>query len=374
MSESSQEVRSRKWTITVNEDQIKKEGWTHERLIKEAIEPLKPQYYALADEIGTEAHHLHTHIILYRSSAIRAKTILKRFPKMHNEALKGTMAEARTYIRKEGKWENTEKSDTPVPDSFEEYGDLPREPGRGAHTELEWMMDLVKNGESDLEIIEKIPSLVTKISAIQHYRQLVIEEQAHEYRKMDVIYIFGKTGTGKTRSVYQNYDSAEICTINDYNGTGIFDAYDSSRVKILCLDEFRSSITFNLLLSLTDGNFQTINCRYSNRTATHTTVLIISNITLLEQYPNIQQTEPESWKALLRRISEVRFYYALGKYKSYTVEQYLEADRMGYFTDWQEVDPDSTPFSEKASDEASQKDNFIDVSSEQISLPFQDNE
>lgn len=39
--------------------------------------------------------------------------------------------------------------------------------------------------------------------------------------------------------------------------------------------------------------------RYANRHACFETVYIISNIDLREQYPNIQQYEPATWKAFL---------------------------------------------------------------------------
>lgn len=346
MGAASKEVRSRKWMITFQTEHITEQGWTHEQIV-EALEKLKPQYYAIVDEVGGETHRLHTHVILFRPTAIRASTFRKLFPTAHMDALKGTMQEARNYLLKAEKWEGTEKAETTVPDTFFESGTMPEEKGRGHRSDLETMMDMVKSGYSDLEIIEAIPSLVDRLTAIQKYRQLVIEETAHDFRNMTVIYCYGKTGAGKTRAIYDEYADDKTCiyTVNDYHGTGIFDGYDSSRVKVLCLDEFRSQIPFGLLLSLTDGQYQVINCRYSNRIATHTTVYLISNIPLLQQYPNIQQNEPESWKALLRRITTVRHYYAVGNYKDYSVEEYLKAVRNNTLNDWQYLPPEATPFS-----------------------------
>jgi hypothetical protein len=208
------------------------------------------------------------------------------------------------------------------------------------------MMELVQEQYSDLEIIQTVPSLVDRLTTIQRYRQLLIEEKAHEYRNMTVIYCYGKTGAGKTRGVYEQYnDPTTIYTINSYQGTGLFDGYDSSRIKVLCLDEFRSNLPFGLLLSLTDGQFQIINCRYANRIATHTTVWILSNISLTEQYPNVQQDEPESWRAFLRRITTVRHYYDIGNYHDYTVDEYLHVERYGLLDTWEKTAAEDTPFS-----------------------------
>lgn len=321
-------------------------GWSHEK-IREALQSLNPSYYALVDEIGNDTGQKHTHLILCRASAIRTKTLEKLFPTVHQDILKGTMNEARTYLLKSGKWEDTDKAETTIDGTFEESGELPSEPGQGYRSDLEKMMDMVKDGYSDLEIIEEIPTLVDKLTAIQKYRQLVIEEKAHEYRQMKVIYCYGKTGAGKTRGIYTEYADNLGCiyTINSYQGTGLFDGYDSSKVKVLCLDEFRSSLPFGLLLALTDGQYQVINCRYSNRIATHKTTWIISNIPLLQQYPNIQSEEPESWKALLRRISIVRFYYDIDKYYDFTVDGYLRAERSGRLSNWEKTPIENTPFS-----------------------------
>lgn len=52
--------------------------------------------------------------------------------------------------------------------------------------------------------------------------------------------------------------------------------------------------------------------RYANRQACYSTAVLISNIDLRDQYPNVQQYEPETWKAFLRRIHHVIEYQANG--------------------------------------------------------------
>ena len=350
-------LRSRKWMLTFQTKHLE-DGWTHDA-IKAALEPRKLQYWAMCDEIGGETEKAHTHLIIYRKSPVRASTLRETFPSVHMEPLKGTMAEARNYLLKSGKYADTDKAETSVEGTFEEQGELPEEKGQGARSDLELMMDMVKEGYSDLEIVEAIPSFVLKISSVQKYRQLILEEKAHEYRAMTVIYIYGLTGSGKTRSVYEAHkdDPTSIYTINSYNGNGLFDGYDSSKVKVLCLDEFRSSLPFNLLLALTDGQYQVINCRYSNRIATHTTVYIISNIPLHEQYKEFQKNEPESWRALLRRITMIRHFYAVGKFHDYTVEEY-ETARIHGGLDWEFVDVGDTPFADNTEEPEFINDGF----------------
>ena len=45
--------------------------------------------------------------------------------------------------------------------------------------------------------------------------------------------------------------------------------------------------------------------RYSDRVACYTEVYITSNISLENQYKDIQKKRPEQWKAFLRRIDKV---------------------------------------------------------------------
>ena len=48
--------------------------------------------------------------------------------------------------------------------------------------------------------------------------------------------------------------------------------------------------------------------RYNDRVACYTTVYITSNMPLEQQYTDIQRNKPETWRAFLRRISEVKEY------------------------------------------------------------------
>ena len=58
---------------------------------------------------------------------MRFSTIKGRFPTAHIEKAYGSAKDNRDYIRKEGRWADTEKAETAVPETFEEWGDLPSE-------------------------------------------------------------------------------------------------------------------------------------------------------------------------------------------------------------------------------------------------------
>lgn len=74
---------------------------------------------------------------------------------------------------------------------------------------------------------------------------------------------------------------------------------------VLFLDEFRSSFKISEILDYLDGQPIRIRGRHFNRVACYDTVYIVSNIPLTEQYTKIQQSEPATWAAFLRRITAV---------------------------------------------------------------------
>ena len=66
-----------------------------------------------------------------------------------------------------------------------------------------------------------------------------------------------------------------------------------------------SSFKISEILDYLDGQPIRIRGRHYNRVACYDTVYIVSNLSLKEQYTNIQQSEPKTWAAFLRRITAV---------------------------------------------------------------------
>ena len=119
---------------------------------------------------------------------------------------------------------------------------------------------------------------------------------------MKVYYIYGSAGVGKTSYVYSKYGYDEVYRTTNYE-FGWIDDYNGE--KVLFLDEFRSSFKISEILDYLDGQPLRIRGRQFNRVACYDTVYIVSNIPLNEQYKKIQENEPKSWAAFLRRITAV---------------------------------------------------------------------
>ena len=265
----------------------------------------------MADEIATTGTY-HTHIYLYSTSAIRFDTIQRRFPTAHIEKASGTTRENRDYIQKSGKWADTEKAETSVEGTFYEFGEAPSE-SEERDPKMYRLIQSVKDGMSTAEIIEENPSFALRTREIDTLRDtLTSEPHKTKYRQIEVIYLFGASGTGKTSGIYNKHPASEICRITDYgrrDGTR-FDAYHGQ--DVLVFEEFNSQIPIETMLNYLDIYPLHLPARYIDRVACYTKVYITSNIPLSEQYKAEQQSRPETWKAFLRRIHKVYEYHADG--------------------------------------------------------------
>ena len=297
----SNNAKSRKWALVINNPQ---EAGLDHSTITEILHRFAPTYFCMADEIATTGTY-HTHIFLYAVSAIRFSTLKGRFPTAHMEKAYGSARDNRAYIRKEGKWAETDKAETSVPETFEEWGDLPAE----KEEESPKMFRLVQNiraGMSTMEIIEDSPDLAFRIRDIDTLRQTVLSEKySVENRKLDVTYLYGASGAGKTWGIYEQHDPRSICRITNYRAArGIsFDGYQGH--DVLVFEEFNSQIPIEDMLNYLDIYPLALPARYSDRTACYTKVYITSNLPLEKQYRAEQWDRPETWRAFLRRIHTV---------------------------------------------------------------------
>ena len=294
-------TQSRKWALVINNPL---EAGLDHAAIREILYRFSPAYFCMADEIATTGTY-HTHIFLLAPSPIRFSTIKNRFPTAHIEKAYGSAKANRAYILKEGHWADTDKAETSVSGTFEEWGDLPAEKEEEAPEMFKLIQDL-RAGKSVMEIIEDNPKLAFRIREIETLRQAILEEKySAENRALEVTYLYGASGTGQTRGIFEKHDRKSICRITDYGGrNGVrFDAYHCQ--DVLVLEEFHSQIPISAMLNYLDIYPLTLPARYTDRIACYTKVYITSNIPLEEQYRDIQRYQMETWRAFLRRVQNV---------------------------------------------------------------------
>jgi len=210
----------------------------------------------------------------------------------HIEQRRAKRTQARLYCMDE---------ETRISPTYYEYGEFIED---GERTDLTDIMRDIENDISFYDLSKKHGNRFIRVMKwAKEYRQAYLENKyKRQFRKMQVYYIYGSAGCGKTSYVFgkNGYDDVyrttnyEFGWIDDYNGE-----------KVLFLDEFRSSFKISEILDYLDGQPIRIRGRHFNRVACYDTVYIVSNIPLTEQYTKIQQSEPATWAAFLRRITAV---------------------------------------------------------------------
>lgn len=313
------DTRSRKWQLTINnpiEHNLK------HNTIKEYLSNLDNLiYWCMCDEIGGQEKTYHTHVYIHLKNAIRFSTLKAMFTTAHIEKANGTAIQNKDYILKQGKYADTEKESTNLKDTFEEMGIIPEE-SQGKRTDLIEIFEMAKDGIKTVDILSEYPSALLYIDKIEKVRTEIQREKfKNTFRKLDVTYIYGKTGAGKTRYVMDSFGYENVYRVTDYKN--MFDSY--SLQDVIIFEEFRSSVHIKDMLSYLDGYPLDLPCRYSNKVACFTKVFIISNIDLLAQYTDTQRKEVETYKAFLRRINKIIYFDYSQKEEFESVNSYLES-------------------------------------------------
>ena len=313
------DTQSRKWQLTINNPLEK--GFSHSRII-EIVSGMKfVIYWCMSDEIG-ENQTFHTHVYLHGRGGIRFSTLKRLFEGAHFEMAKGTAQQNMEYVSKTGKWADSKKSETSVPDSFQEFGEMPIE-RQGRRNDLDDLYCMIKEGYSNYQILEMMPESILNIDKLDKVRQTIVQEKfRNSCRFLDVTYLWGDTGVGKTRSIMEQYGYSNVYRVTDYYHP--FDSYQGQ--DVIVFEEFRSGFLIRDMLNYLDIYPLELPCRYLNKVACYTKVYIVSNIPLRQQYSNVQREEPETWLALLRRIKDVKHYTKLG-----VENQRIKIDENGFW-------------------------------------------
>lgn len=349
------DTRNRKYLITINNPHDHK---IDKAYIDKSLSKYTTKYYCGCEEIGGETGTHHIHLYLYFENAIKFSSIKKIFPPANIQPALGNSYQCRDYILKEGA-EHQKKDDGSyeykdstgkvhkginLSDTFFESGKCPDEhPGK--RSDLELLYELVKEGLTNAEIIEQLgePAIlhIDKINKLRH-TYLIDKYKGTRRNNIKVNYITGKTGTGKSRGILDEYGDENVFRVTESQHP--FDSYQNE--PVIVFEEFRSSLKLSDMLNYLDIYPCTLPARYSPKVACYTTVFVVSNWTFEQQYSEIQK-EPEqkaSYEAWIRRFNGyVRDYYDVGKFVEYpTMQDYL--NRNNHFRPISDEDLKGLPF------------------------------
>lgn len=141
-------------------------------------------------------------------------------------------------------------------------------------------------------------------------KMIKIKKCSNIFRQLNVTYIYGPPGVGKTRSIVDKYGE-KLFRINFYNSKS-FIGYDNQ--DVILLDEFESSFKIEDMLNILKGCSVNLPCKVDLKATVYTKVYIISNIPLSEQYLEIQKEKPEMYKKFLRNIHNIIRFDEYGKH------------------------------------------------------------
>lgn len=278
--------------------------YTHENIFKIAFWEFPSfQYAAVVDEKGS---NFHTHVFLIFNSRVRWSTVQKHFPHAHIDVVKGSIEEVLEYMKKDGKWlDNEKKQEQKIEGSFEEQGKLP-EKRKEKNTLLSELYAMVLEGKTNSEIINENTDYIAYLDLMDRVRTTMLIDQNRSERRLDLrnIYVFGKTGTGKTRMVLDRHEDKNVFRVTDYKHP--FDNYNME--SVLCLEEFRNSLPLAQCLQLMDIYMVELSARYSNKLGIYKTLYMVSNWALEKQFTESRAEDMESYEAFKRRIHYVLEY------------------------------------------------------------------
>ncbi len=242
----------------------------------------------------------HIHMVLEDTKAMRFSAIKKAYaPGTHFEPTRGTKQQAEDYIYKRGKF--AEEGEEVL--AFVQHGEI--KGVQGQRRDLIGLYDMISSGMSNYDIIQDNPLYMFYVDKIEKVRQMILEEKYKDsWRDVDVTYIWGLTRSGKTRSVMEQYGYSNVYRVTDYLHP--FDSYRGQ--DVILFEEFRSSLIIDDMLKFLDGYPVEFPARYMNRQACFTKVYFATNIDLRCQYPNIQEVQPMTWQAFIKRIHRVKVY------------------------------------------------------------------
>ncbi len=210
------DTQSGKYQLTIN-NPSDKEGCSHDEIKKAFIDNFKTlAFLAMCDEIGGDEKTYHTHIFVCFHSRVRFSMIKRYCPMAHIETARGTITDNVNYIKKERKWEGTSKSETSVKGTYEEFGSRPPD-SKGQREDMSELYQMIQDGMTNSEIIAVNQDYILQIDKLDKVRTMLLIEKFKDTVRTDleVTYISGPTGTGKTREVLENNGYPNVYRVTD---------------------------------------------------------------------------------------------------------------------------------------------------------------
>lgn len=280
-------TQARSWLVTIPADGDK--GVSESALLA-VLEEAKLS--ALGQlERGNNTGYLHWQLLIERESGtpLRFERLRKLFPSGHFEPRRGTVLQAMEYVTKE---------DTrAVPPVTISRGEIHQDE-QGHRYDLDELHEAILSGKSADEVMLEYPKAYRYSGHLRDLEtaQMMAAPGAHEIRSdLRVWWVYGAPGVGKTYAAYEMNSGAYRVSDYERDPFGFYRGED-----LLVLDEYAGQLSYKLFLQVTDIYPLQLPCRYMNRPALFTRVLILSNESPWQVFGNRPGV---SMKAVLRRLN-----------------------------------------------------------------------
>lgn len=232
-------------------------------------------YIIVGFEVGKcGTPHLQGYLELSKQTTFT--TLKKMLPVIHFEERKGTATQARDYCKKSG--------------HYIEHGSISIQ---GKRNDIARIRDMVNNNSTILDIMNDVNSFQAWKAAETY---LKYKPLSTDYIKKTVIWIWGKSGTGKTKKAYTYIKEKTFW--RSKSNLKWFDGYYGQEIVII--DDFREShCSHSELLELLDGYEISVPVK-GGFTIWRPKVVIITTPKKPEYYIPIGEQSTQ----LLRRITE----------------------------------------------------------------------
>lgn len=249
-------------------------------------------YLVCQHERGGNTHrdHLQGYIELTRSQEM-TWVHLNVHPQLALQKRRGTQVQAIDYCTKE---------DTRINGPWH-LGVPVKASGQGARGDIIALRDLIREGANYRELIEEMPATVARYA---RFVKLVFTYTKPPAIRLDleVVLLYGSTGRGKTRWVFEHYDHEDLYEIPLSQKSSWFDGYDGESTVLL--DDFSGVMPRTQLLRLLDIYRLRVPTKGSFVWWRPIRILITTNVHPRKWYQDWKDFE-EHYRALARRIHRI---------------------------------------------------------------------
>lgn len=242
------------------------------------IKSENPRYVYAGLEICPTSGKPHWQMYIYfgEAKAFSSK-FAERLSPRHIEACFGTLKEQELYCNKDGT-------------TAFEYG---TKPSQGKSSNVQTLCEMIKEGKSDLDLIEENPQAAAQYGRmLDKYRQLI---EPKRNWVTNVIVLWGGSGSGKTRKAIE----AGATKVKYTRTSGFIIGYNGE--DTILFDDFNwHEMPASEFLNLTDRYEEKINIKGGERNWKPRTIYFTSNYDPKDWYSNYISPD-----AIQRRITSV---------------------------------------------------------------------